>query len=343
MQNDKKINIFLGVLCVGFLIFCIFTCIHFTQEKDKTVVLVKDVGYNDRLISDKTDALSNSKSPGELLLKGETPDGYINPDDYFKDTENILENDDGRIDDIGINSNETNPLPFRKPDEVLEIVKEEVIPQDIADEVKLNQNELLKKARELRNRGLKDLDPTGFSFFSNTVDGPELQDLCNENGGLIIPFSVENVNVLEPYVSYYNSHKDDLSFIFLNTSYFMRESRTEVKESLNSIGLSNDCPFYYDSEHFFLAATGLRASNYFIVNSDGFLVSSKSVNDVSNLSEYIDKLYEHSKMAHEMDKKIKEGSISTLDELLQYCSEIGLIMNDIDVNVSSNVNESDFS
>ena len=123
MQNDKKINIFLGVLCVGFLIFCIFTCIHFTQEKDKTVVLVKDVGYNDRLISDKTDALSNSKSPGELLLKGEIPDGYINPDDYFKDTENILENDDGRIDDIGINSNETNPLPFRKPDEVLEIVK----------------------------------------------------------------------------------------------------------------------------------------------------------------------------------------------------------------------------
>ena len=48
-------------------------------------------------------------------------------------------------------------------------------------------------------------------------------------------------------------------------------------------------------------------------------------------------------MAHEMDKKTKEGSISTLDELLQYCSEIGLIMNDIDVNVSSNVNESDFS
>lgn len=329
MYNNKKLNIFLILLCFGFLIFCIFTCIYFTQEIDRTVVLVKDAGYNDRLISDKTDALSNSQSPGELLFQGETPDGYINPEDYFKDDTEILDNTDGRIDLSIINSDETNPLTIRDPNEILEVIQEEAKPQEPTDEVQMRVDQLLRKARELRNMGLSDFGLKGVGITSITDGMISVNDVTDNKGGIIVPFSIENITVIEPFMQYYSEDVSKVPILFLNTSYSYREKPSEIRNSLKENGMPEDIEFYYDPEYIFMMGAELSSDEYMVFNSDGYLVERRTLDDMSALDVVIDSLYRHSEMADEMDSKIENGVITTLEELLQYCREVGINIDEV--------------
>ena len=91
-NKERKTNIILISLSILCLIICLLIIVFNRGVEEKNVVLVKDLQDGEsRIISDKTDSLSNTG--GTFVYKAEEPEGLLNPDDVFKETNNIIMDD----------------------------------------------------------------------------------------------------------------------------------------------------------------------------------------------------------------------------------------------------------
>ena len=166
-NKERKTNIILISLSILCLIICLLIIVFNRGVEEKNVVLVKDLQDGEsRIISDKTDSLSNTG--GTFVYKAEEPEGLLNPDDVFKETNNIIieSNTNGRVDNK-INRKEENPLELVEPGTVIDVLKEEAIETDVIEEPTLE--ELLEEARIKRNSGRQELYKS-FALFNQKGD-----------------------------------------------------------------------------------------------------------------------------------------------------------------------------
>lgn len=307
LDRDKITNIVLIGLAVLVLSICLF--LYITHEtKEENIVLVKDMtDSTGRIISDKTDGLKDKDS---LIIKAEKPEGMLNPDDVFKEVENpisIKNNDKGRTDVVIIPKKEENPLNLVGLGAIVGVVREEAIePKEPVEKDAIL--ELLDKAKKDRNVDRLEIS-IGFGFMDVRGNLLQLSDI-NTKGVVVVPFLLKNSESLEylkTLENIYNTYKNDIDFMFLNTSFDAMESSTSIIEKFKDLSIPISYPLYFDST---LDFTSSNSSNpgfgCLIVNSDSYLFKrvSKSTS-LTVLEGYIKDVISEVKANKQQDEEIR--------------------------------------
>lgn len=306
-NKERKTNIILISLSILCLIICLLIIVFNRGVEEKNVVLVKDLQDGEsRIISDKTDSLSNTG--GTFVYKAEEPEGLLNPDDVFKETNNIIieSNTNGRVDNK-INRKEENPLELVEPGTVIDVLKEEAIETDVIEEPTLE--ELLEEARIKRNSGRQELYKS-FALFNQKGDICYSNLLCEDNGAILIPFSVaeDKGDYLKKWEPIYEKYKDTISFIFLNTSFGKLESNSKILQYFESNNINSEYPIYFDDIWNVVDTLKITSnSGYFILNCDSFVYKSNSISvGVDTVEQELNAMLEENKQFKLEDEEIIE-------------------------------------
>lgn len=317
LDRDKVTNVVLIVLAIIVFSICLFLYMNH-ETKEENIVLVKDMtDTTGKIISDKTDGLKDKE---RLLIKAEKPDGLLNPDDIFKEVENpinVKDNDKGRIDVVIIPKNEENPLDLVGPGAIVGIVREESV-EDENKNIKDPILELLDQAKKDRNIGRSEIS-LSFGFMNVKGNLLRLEEI-NTKGVIVVPFLLKNTESLEYLKSLemlYNTYKNDIDFMFLNTSFDALESSTSIIEKFQELSIPTSYPLYFDSTLDF--TTSNKSDPGFgclIVNSDSYLFKrvTKSTS-LSVLEGYIKDAISEIKASKLQDETIRvKGVYNSLQE-----------------------------
>lgn len=311
IDKNKIINIILIIVAVLVFSICLFLYItHETQEED--IVLVKDMtDSTGRIISDKSDGLKGKEN---LVIKAEKSEDMLNPDDVFKEVENPIDvkgNDKGRTDVVIIPKNEENPLDIVGQGEIVGVIREESIEPDKKNELDPIL-ELLEQAKKDRNIGRSEIS-VSFGFMDIRGNLLSLEDI-NTKGVVVIPFVLKNTESLEYLKSLenlYDTYKNQIDFMFLNTSFDAMESSTSILNKFEELTILTTYPLYFDST---LDFTSSNRSNpgfgCLIVNSDSYLFKRvEKTTNIDTLESYIKEVISEVKASKQQDDTIRVTGI----------------------------------
>lgn len=308
MDKDKRNTLILIIMGILVLIICICIGIFYNTNNEKTVILVKDLQSEEhRVISDKTDGLSKGKE--DLVIKAETPDGLLNPDEVFKNETpdvNVEDNTEGRTDTIVLPKVDENPLSLVPPDSDVDIIREEVIEEKVKEDT--NLNDLLEEARKKRNEGREEVSRS-FAFLNTYGDYDTINDLCYEKGVILIPFSIseDNLDYLKSWERLYKKYSNSVQFVFLNTSFEGMEIYRKVLDKFKECSIDESYPVFYDLTWDFVLSKKITDDiGYLLINSDSFQYKRGNISeDISNLDIEIDAMLAEIKLFKAEDAQIR--------------------------------------
>lgn len=308
MDKDKRNTLILIIMGILVLIICVCIGIFYNTNNEKTVILVKDLQSEEhRVISDKTDGLSKGKE--DLVIKAETPDGLLNPDEVFKNETpdvNVEDNTEGRTDTIVLPKVDENPLSLVPPDSDVDIIREEVIEEKVKEDT--NLDDLLEEARKKRNEGREEVSRS-FAFLNTYGDYDTINDLCYEKGVILIPFSIseDNLDYLKSWERLYKKYSNSVQFVFLNTSFEGMEIYRKVLDKFKECSIDESYPVFYDLTWDFMLSKKITDDiGYLLINSDSFQYKRGNISeDISNLDMEIDAMLAEIKLFKAEDAQIR--------------------------------------
>lgn len=307
-MSNKKLNILLIMIVVLVILISVIVIVVYPKSEDREFILIADNKNSGRLINNKTSItqIDNSVTyvPGEV-------DGYISPDDYFKDKGSVDIIPDERTyekaqDVVNIISEEGEVLPFYEIGEVIKnITSEEVIYAE-GSASKTENSELFLKLANLkrqRNDGRILLDGS-FNIGKYSLIEYSLK------GCVIVPFkfdSIESINYLQKILPYYMQHKKNINFVFVNCGGILKGS---VNDFLMENNLPDDLPIYSD-EYGQLIGNSLLKNlvngdlGYFILNCDSYVFAAHSQSDnLTDMAYEIDNVQSECILFREYDYKV---------------------------------------
>lgn len=329
-QLDKEKRNTLILIIIGFIVLMLCICIgiFYNNGTERTVILVKDMQSDEhRVISDKTDGLSKGKE--DLVIKAETPDGLLNPDDVFKNEipdVNVEDNTEGRTDVIQVPKVDEAPLSLVPPNSDVDIIREEIVEEKPKEDT--NLDELLEEARKKRNEGREEI-ARSYAFLNTYGDYDNINELCYEKGVILIPFSIseDNLDYLKSWESLYKKYNNSVQFVFLNTSFEGMEIYRKVLEKFKDCGIDESYPVFYDLTWDFLLSKKITNDvGYILINCDSYQYKRGNISeDISNLDVEIDAMLEEIKRFKAEDAKIRsqyaiehpDSNISDSTEILE--------------------------
>ena len=285
MANEKRskiTNIVLVVLAVIVLCFCVYLVMSHEGESASNITVLKDMDDTTRLVGDKTDVYNNDD--GTVLIKGDKPTNYMEPSDIFKDkpAPEIKDNTNGRHQSSFTGNPNVGTLTMGE-----EIVIEEVIEEEYVVDTSITLEEALLVLRNTRNKGAT-LVSRGITIHNYDWRSTTLSDIASENGLIFVPFNLSNtkqLDNLEKWSSVYDTYSGDINIVFLNTSYFVVDSKEKMKEEFENRKINPDIPIYFDNEgEIGMLVKGLDNVGYFVLNRDSFVYKVGALgSDVSNI------------------------------------------------------------
>lgn len=285
MENEKRskiTNIILIVLAIIVLCVCVFLVMSHKPETASNITVLKDMDNTIREIDDKTDVYNNDD--GTVLIKGDKPTNYMEPSDIFKDkgTPEVKDNNNGRHQSSFTGNPNVGELKMGE-----EILIEEVIEEEFVVDTSITLEEALLVLRNTRNKG-STLISKGITIHNYDWRSVSLSDIASENGLIFVPFNLSNtkqLDNLEKWSSVYDTYSGDINIIFLNTSYFMVDSKDKMKEEFENRKINPDIPIYFDNEgEIGMLLKGLDNVGYFVLNRDSFVYKVGTLGaDVSNI------------------------------------------------------------
>lgn len=298
-ENKAKVtNIVLVVLGIIVLCVCVFLVMSHEGDAPSDITILKDMDNSTRVVGDKTDVYNNED--GTVLIKGDKPTNYMEPNDLFKDKggPEVKDNTNGRHESSFTGNPHVGELTMGE-----EILIEEVIEEEFVVDTSITLDEALLVLRNNRNKG-STLLSRGLVIHDFNWRSVTFSTLAGENGLIVVPFNLSNQNQLEnleKWSSVYDTYSGDINIIFLNTSYLLVDAQDKIMEEFENRKINKDIPIYYDNEgEIGMLVKGLDNVGYFVLNRDSFVYRignlssdvSSIRSDISELnrimSEYID-------------------------------------------------------
>lgn len=273
-RSDKKFILLMVLMAIFVTVIAVLFILGLSGKMSviENITLVKDYqNMGGRLISDKTDFLSNTQ--GDINLKADIPNGYIDPNSVsWKEEEN---QNKGEVINYKITSQAGNPLDRVEPGSVVEIIgEEEIIPNYEPDPTTLEM--LLELARQRRNLGRIDTLKRNLVLVKATGFTDDYNDLYSTNGAIILPFRVEwdNFEYLSKFTELYNRYHNRINFIYMNVSSaeVYSENPKNVWLKFEEYNIPNDVPLYYNRNQSLVTSYNItKNTGYLIINKDGYI------------------------------------------------------------------------
>ena len=327
-DKDKKINIVLIAISVIVFCVCLFLILTTKGETADTITLLKDMDNNEiRVIDDKTDVYNNSDEV--LYIRNEKPDGYLNPEDVFKQeiSKPILGTNENRVDGVYKPNNNRGELKMPEPGEEVIILEEVVVEEEVDKFIPISLNIMLSRLRDYRNSDYT-LTDNGSVLFDINRKSFKLIDIVRDKPVVIIPFSIyseSSINVIKQSIPVYEECKDEIQFMYFNTSIEMQERPKDIREKLVSNGLPEDLPIYYDD--FGVVTAPFRNLKYGIINSDCYIIYEGKGNMTTDIietaiSDYEKTMEEYKEQEEELVEYFNNGVIYNYQALDAYIEHI---------------------
>ena len=293
-DKSKILNIILIVLALIVLGFCLYLVFTTKGYEGSEVTLLRDMDSEEiRLIKDKTDVYNNAE--GTIVMKGEKPIDYIEPDEVFKGEvkEYVPPVDNSKLSVFVGNPNKGELREFN-PETDYQVLQEEELPIGIKPN-RISLNDALFVLRQIRNEGLK---AANWGTLLVRTDGSQgsIYSIAGDNGAVLVPFNMKNQKQLEnlkKWSDIYSNGGFDIPVIFLNTSTYIRESEARILAYFEENGISKDIPVCYDEYH--EISDSIKQSNidnlgYCIVNRDGYIYEKGALSSSVNMTAVLNDL-----------------------------------------------------
>lgn len=306
MKNNTKLDIFLYSLSFIFIIFCIVAGIVYVKTNSRDIFLVKDPNSTDRLISDTSSVLEKGEKKGDLTYTNELPEGFIDPNDYFKEEEIILGENEQRIDETDLKVPITDPLKIYGANESIEVLEEKIIEEekDKLDDKLLK--DILDEARKKRNEGRDEIFTSSFNLLGSSGRYINMSQFIDNRGCVILPFDLSiSKDRMKEYVDIYSEYSDEVTVVLLNTSYEAVETREKVYNFFLECGIQSNIDYYYNPMYDFIWGSNLNKKGYLMINNDGYIFKNSSSYDMENLKNDMVLLKENVKLSLDEIEQIK--------------------------------------
>ena len=287
-MSDKAKYILLSGIALCVLIICVVLCTILPKSSVREVVLVNDVETgNDRLIANKSDGLKGAEVK-KFTYKPDIPEGYKTPEEAIPEEPiEVLPNDKGIV-SVELDAREAKPLELVDPvkvfhkssqDEKKARPKANVTTKDVSE-----LKEELLKTIENRNIGRRKVRE-GISLFSTLGANEGELNTVTKKGAIIFPFEIANGKSRFEYIAQfkdlYEKYKEEVNFVFLNTTIDKADSVMEIKEIFELYSIPDEYVIYYDNYKSLF--TEFRdfdgASGYVILNNDGYICHISKMSD----------------------------------------------------------------
>ena len=293
-DKSKILNIILIVLALIVLGFCLYLVFTTKGYEGSEVTLLRDMDSEEiRLIKDKTDVYNNAE--GTIVMKGEKPIDYIEPDEVFKGEvkEYVPPVDNSKLSVFVGNPNKGELREFN-PETDYQVLQEEELPIGIKPN-RISLNDALFVLRQIRNEGLKAAN-WGTQLVRTDGSQGSIYSIAGDNGAVLVPFNMKNQKQLEnlkKWSDIYSNGGFDIPVIFLNTSTYIRESEARILAYFEENGISKDIPVCYDEYH--EISDSIKQSNidnlgYCIVNRDGYIYEKGALSSSVNMTAVLNDL-----------------------------------------------------
>lgn len=306
MKNNTKLDIFLFSLSFIFIIFCIVAGIVYVRTNSRDVFLVKDPNSTDRLIGDTSSILSKGEKQGEITLKNDLPDGFIDPNDYFKEGDIILGENDKRIDETDLKVPITDPLKIYGANESIEVLEEKIIEEEKDKPNDKLLEDILEEARKKRNIGRDEIFTSSFNLLGSFGRYVNMSQFIENRGCVILPFDLSiSKDKIKEYINIYSIYGDEVTIVLLNTSYEAVETREKVYNFFLESGIQSNIDYYYNPMYDFIWGSHLNEDGYLMINSDGFIFKNSSSYNIDSLKSDIESLKENVELSLAEIEQIK--------------------------------------
>lgn len=294
-DKSKILNVILIVLGLVVLGICLFLIFTTKGYEGSEVTLLRDMDSEEiRLIKDKTDVYNNAE--GTIVMKGEKPIDYIEPENVFKEEEEKEYTppvDNSKLSVFVGNPNKGELREFN-PETDYEVLQEEEVKIGKKPN-RISLDDALFILKQIRNEGLKSAN---WGTLLVRVDGSQgsIYSIAGENGAVLVPFNLANqkqLDNLKKWSDIYSDGSFDIPIIFLNTSIYIRDSENKIFEYFDANGISKDIPICYDEFHEIsntIKESNIDVLGYCVVNRDGYIYEKGSLTSSVNMSTIINDL-----------------------------------------------------
>ena len=335
MDNNKKVNIILIVLAIALFCFCAFLIVTTKPYEGSETTLLKDMTTDElRVIGDKTDVYNNSSET--VHIKGERAEGYLNPEDVFKEAVSnpVVKESDIIVDGTYESDSTAGELKMFEPGEDVEVLEEIIIQPEVETSTKLPYISFERVLRDLwpyRNDNDFQIESSmillgikgGDTYLSNLKDKPII----------IIPFTIyDNTQManVKNWAESYDKYKDTVNFVYLNTSMDRVENYDKIMQVFTELDIRADLPVFYDNMYEILSSLeqdGKKTYSYCLLNTDCFVVKkgSTKISD-SELDKFISDIMAEKVIFDKQVEELKEihnlGKIKRYSDITMYIEHV---------------------
>ena len=294
-DKSKILNVILVILALIVLGICLFFIFTTKGSEGSEITILKDMDSEEiRLIKDKTDVYNNAE--GTIVMKGEKPIDYIEPDDLFKKEENKEYTPPVNNSKVSIfvgNPNKGELKQFNPETDYVVLQEEEIIIPERTKRISLN--DALFVLKQIRNQGMT-ASNWGSLLYNINGSTHSIYSAVGDNGAILVPFNINNTKQLEnlkKWSDFNTEYGKEVSIIFLNTSIYIRDSEAKIFEYFEENGIDKSIPVYYDEFH--EISNVIKISNidnlgYCVVNRDGYIYEKGSLSQDVNFAMIINDL-----------------------------------------------------